>query len=602
MDLARKWIQQCVSSHKTCSNFASTPLPTRVIDVGSDDREPHLYEPHGEEGVYAALSHCWGTSVVMTTQLATLSERTRQVPMVTLPKTFRDAVILARALEIPYLWIDSLCIIQDSPDDWAKEAAKMADVYAKSRVCIVAEGAEDCTGGLFIGGPERNTKTSWWNGPGYFSSRTRVYVRKQMVRTNADSVAHGSGESQRSKLSTRGWVLQERLLAPRKLFFARSEMAWECAAASECECQVQSATQQGEFGVEAFPRLFVREQIQRANNDGGTETWPHLKWTKVVEEYTQRDLTYSSDLLPALSGIAAAMQKATSYTYLAGIWKEELPWGLLWSSSEWERSSDKQFRPKRHQRYVAPSWSWASMESYVQYPGLPIELGGQSPVKYLVDVVETSCTPVGPNDFGPVSSGHITLSGPVVPVRILPMMQSRAKILDLSYWDIHISNYADDYNAFVVVSERSSRHSKSDTLKDPDFSTIPDLEETYAQSTGGEKIDTRPLFYNMANEDGQEKPPEDAYCPYSAPEPDVKDGDYGIDASQPHMLLLVAWWDTKSGKEPDKKQVNCILLAKAAQNPGEPEKWRRVGRVWGSGPYWLEDWQKVSHVQEITII
>ena len=120
------------------------------------------------------------------------------------------------------------------------------------------------------------------------------------------------------------------------------------------------------------------------------------------------------------------------------------------------------------------------------------------------------------------------------------------------YWDGHPSNYADDHKAFVVVSERNGRHLESGAVKDPEFFTIPDLEVTYAR------------FGRSKSRD--------------------KDGDYGIDASQPHLLLLVAWWDSKRDKDTDQKQVDGILLTKAARTPGklrngeesESVEWRAI--------------------------
>ena len=113
--LIHKWISECESGHSGCQSQLLTPLPHRVIDVGSEhlNQNPRLYESNGELGQYIALSHCWGTAQHFTTEKKTLAERLSGMSWAVLPKTFRDAIFLTRKLGIRFIWIDSLCIIQD---------------------------------------------------------------------------------------------------------------------------------------------------------------------------------------------------------------------------------------------------------------------------------------------------------------------------------------------------------------------------------------------------------------------------------------------------------------------------------------------------------
>jgi len=110
------WIAECCHTHPPCQRQPLSPLPSRVIDVGSENpnKDPWLYETHGEHERYIALSHCWGTSQHFTTTIATLKARCEGMSWDSLPKTFQDAIFLTRALKIQFLWIDSLCIIQDN--------------------------------------------------------------------------------------------------------------------------------------------------------------------------------------------------------------------------------------------------------------------------------------------------------------------------------------------------------------------------------------------------------------------------------------------------------------------------------------------------------
>jgi hypothetical protein len=130
-------------------------LPTRVIDIGLNNDSLFLFTSFGKSARYAALSHCWGGNKIMTTTKATLKNREERLEFSKLPRTFQHAVDITRQIGLQYLWIDSLCIVQDS-SEWDIEASKMAQIYANSCVTIAADGAEDGDGGCFVTGDRRN--------------------------------------------------------------------------------------------------------------------------------------------------------------------------------------------------------------------------------------------------------------------------------------------------------------------------------------------------------------------------------------------------------------------------------------------------------------
>lgn len=128
------------------------PLPSHVINVGNYIHSPFvkLRETEGhEQGKYICLSYCWGKSREFTTTRATLEERKRQIMIANMPKTYQDAICMARELGVSYLWIDSLCICQDDVDDWERESAKMSSIYANAYLTIGASRARDSAGGFF---------------------------------------------------------------------------------------------------------------------------------------------------------------------------------------------------------------------------------------------------------------------------------------------------------------------------------------------------------------------------------------------------------------------------------------------------------------------
>ncbi|KAK4146655.1 uncharacterized protein C8A04DRAFT_25575 [Dichotomopilus funicola] len=119
--MIEEWIQECQQNHPHCQQLSTPTLPTRVIDVGGGGRDPCLVHSQGRAGQYLALSHRWGDPTSHVTKLVTMKENISQhylgIPLANIPATFRDAIIVARHLRIPYVWIDSLCIVQDDRED-----------------------------------------------------------------------------------------------------------------------------------------------------------------------------------------------------------------------------------------------------------------------------------------------------------------------------------------------------------------------------------------------------------------------------------------------------------------------------------------------------
>ncbi len=151
VSLMRQWLDQCTAAkgkHVGCGIAGPTPLPKRLVHVGDSGMRPRLYLPAPvQTGRFAALSHCWGGKGTVRTLLSNLSDSLIALPE-PLPRTFADALAVTRALDIEYIWIDSLCIIQDDPTDWAAEAAQMAHVYANAYVTISADAAKDTAAGF----------------------------------------------------------------------------------------------------------------------------------------------------------------------------------------------------------------------------------------------------------------------------------------------------------------------------------------------------------------------------------------------------------------------------------------------------------------------
>ncbi|EWY92299.1 hypothetical protein FOYG_05877 [Fusarium oxysporum NRRL 32931] len=216
------------------------PFPTRVVAVGGEDTEPHLFIPSSDDrGRYIALSHCWGDAMPLKNTKTTFTEFYQRIDFSRFPKTFQDAIIVCWKLNIEYLWIASLCIIQDDEHDWAVESPKMFDVYQNAYVTIAAAAAHNSSEGLFHPRPFSVRKM--------FSTASRNNDKVEEVEIFArpwnsqwhwiDSIGDGPWCRDPNPLDKRAWALQEHVLSCRILRFTAHWLVWHCRTAHICECR-----------------------------------------------------------------------------------------------------------------------------------------------------------------------------------------------------------------------------------------------------------------------------------------------------------------------------------------------------------------------------
>lgn len=210
----KQWLDRCIEGHTYTCPAAVADLPSRVIAVGSRYQQPRLHETRlGDRGSYCALSYCWGKSVAFKTKIASYEDRKAGFDVDLLPQTIKHAVLLARELDIPYLWVDSICIIQDSGPDWEHEAARMCDVYSRAVVVFAAVDAPHCdTGLLYEDARRQHVKVGL--------DHEAVFVRQNFHNGITDRY-HGSAlyPLRPNALHHRGWTLQEVALASRIVWY-----------------------------------------------------------------------------------------------------------------------------------------------------------------------------------------------------------------------------------------------------------------------------------------------------------------------------------------------------------------------------------------------
>ncbi|KAK7966438.1 uncharacterized protein PG986_000715 [Apiospora aurea] len=212
-------LQTCSDEH-ACYDQANTTLPRRILALDASHRtvSVRVVEKDGSTArdKYATLSHCWGQGWRCTLNKANLEDRKAGVPWKELPKTFQDAIRFCLRRDLHYLWIDSLCIIQDDPGDWQLESAKMADTYQNSYITLAATAAAT-------------------RGIGMFPKKVYVLHGGPSPSVSLDLPAVYEVHA-REPATHEGWAFQERLLSPRALHFCKEEMVWECRSVTGCEC------------------------------------------------------------------------------------------------------------------------------------------------------------------------------------------------------------------------------------------------------------------------------------------------------------------------------------------------------------------------------
>lgn len=275
--LALEWMRSCRENYPGCRNAprAVPELPTRLVDVGPSDgsQNPKLVIPsRGDRAVeYLTLSHCWGGADIYKLTSDTFSTLLSGLSLETLSKTFKDAIFITRCPGFRYIWIDSLCIFQDSPSDWDHEGACMVSVYRNSICTIAALESVDGNGGFLA---------------------QRSPSLHQPCRLLDDwhySPLFGAEKPERAlwcaPLISRAWVMQEVMLSPRTLYYGKT-LIWECREYAATESRPMGIP----YNVFAMGQkdLFNKLRVSRNLESNWNDQMDFIaSWSLLVEEYTK---------------------------------------------------------------------------------------------------------------------------------------------------------------------------------------------------------------------------------------------------------------------------------------------------------------------------
>jgi hypothetical protein len=326
--------------------------------------------------VRSALSYCWGGPQPVITTCRNAQDNTDGILFSSLPKTIQDAIFVTSELGIRYLWVDCLCIIQDDPEDVAREISLMAQIFEQAFVTISAASAASVHEGFLS---NQNTLLG-------------TALRVSLETPDSDMVTVLVEREQRTRdpandpINLRAWTLQEHILASRMLIYGTEELWWTC------ESSITHSK-----GEEDLYRFSSSQETHRRSLD---------YWRSVVHDYSRRFLTYPNDKLPALAGIAAHFSRSSRAKYLAGLWDIDLLGDLMWCSN---RSGIS--RPVAQR---APSWSWASVDGEVHHNWCPLING-----EYAAHVEYCYTTPVLlSSPFGRIDTTRsaLRITGELTPV------------------------------------------------------------------------------------------------------------------------------------------------------------------------------------------
>ncbi|KAK4223399.1 heterokaryon incompatibility protein-domain-containing protein [Podospora fimiseda] len=301
-NLANRWLRECQATHESCRRRIVPCLPTKVIDV----RERRLVYSRGCIAEYTALSHCWGGNIPNVLTTATLQSWEQSLPGEELPANLRDPITITGHLGIRYLWIDCLCIIQDSPDDWANEADKMASVYGCSTLTICAAASAKSTTGILVQNLQLSSESFVDMTFASESVGASGFIRAELQRDQETLrllEAYGPWNS-------RCWTLQEKFLSRSWLIYGRHRIHWHWAAGYRA-ADIDHLEELEQGNLKAPPPIsaplsyllhsgviknssFKVEEFLKNDN---TISQMQQDFYSLVEDYSRRDLTLTSDLL-----------------------------------------------------------------------------------------------------------------------------------------------------------------------------------------------------------------------------------------------------------------------------------------------------------------
>ncbi|KAM3084572.1 hypothetical protein ACMFMF_001926 [Clarireedia jacksonii] len=398
-------LQKCVSSHDDCPKPVRGDLPTRVVKIIDAENLKPVSE--SQKAHYVALSYCGGGPQTFATTTQTLKIMREGFKASSLPQTLQDAVKVTQNLGIDYLWIDSLCIIQDSDEDKFNELPNMGLYYGNAYFTLIAATAK-CTDG-FLSPKKACEKHA--NSTSFRNMLSRPFLCGKGDTHFCLFREETPYDLSKEPVSKRAWTFQERVLSPRVLMYGQ-RVLWQCKSLYVSDGGCDDWTQQPwNIELRRIQSLLGGATTDADSNTSTDETLHshdataaasgiYDTWYPAVREFSRRSLSFEDDKLPAISALATKLQNISGDEYLAGLWRNDMLRGLLWSTYP----TVTLVKPPT---WRAPSWSWASVNNPIDYRRLP----GPSAIA-LAEIVKCSITPKHPTaPHGEIKDTIMEISG-----------------------------------------------------------------------------------------------------------------------------------------------------------------------------------------------
>lgn len=418
LNCLRNWLFSCVSSHLDCANLKVIGrLPLRLIDVGTtgvghrplgvigsdefnrlsldnlhDVRIVSAAQSLPADTNYLTLSHRWGSppSILLTSKTSFLltDDISPHLLRCIGASVFRQAIHVTRALGFRYIWIDALCIMQDDDQEKLAEIIHMDEVYCQAVLNISA--VEGQSSGLEFARdlPLMNPCRSIVQIPGSQECVDLLVFPERWFLCREEG-----------PLNNRGWVFQERMLAPRLVQFAKDQAFWECRSLLASEVLPQGLP---------YAKSLCSDKGVGIDPDSNDIQEVKLRWFDLVGEYSRTLVTFPDDRLLAVSAVAKRFCHAMlldSSDYVAGMWKDDLPRSMYWRQEPLSGRAGPEPTSIGREMKHAPSWSWASVFAPISAPGFYF------PWVANTEVLGVEVTRKSPNFFDGTESCRIRLRG-----------------------------------------------------------------------------------------------------------------------------------------------------------------------------------------------
>ncbi|KAF8849450.1 HET-domain-containing protein [Acephala macrosclerotiorum] len=417
-EFVKKSLKICDESHHICAASRSKEswYPTRLIDLGNPDSSAVkliITSQCQVFGQYVSLSHRWGDADLLKLTSETLPQLMDGIKISTYEgsKTFKDAFQLTRTLGIRYIWIDSLCIIQDSPEDWLRESNMMLKIY-KHAYCNIAGTHGKSNTGLF-----RSRDPMSWSTDLRLTAYGPISGTFRLLRSHK-----WQEEIDNAPLNRRGWVIQERLISSRIVNFASEQVFWDCYELQSCEADPK--------GIFLYHYNNTVNQDTSKKFQGPLEilrTRQHFlnKWAVIAHQYSNSELSFpEKDKIIAISSLAQHLQEKWQIEYCAGLWrKPALESQLYWRPAPPNPSRSKARTPR------APSWSWLAYDGGVR---------------------------LNKESYDSFQSVHYLALARVVDVHLEQMLSASEDLALLGYMELRCIPYS------MVLNRKSNRYEAAD--------------------------------------------------------------------------------------------------------------------------------------------